>query len=71
MRRYDSEVEYIPTQFICEFIKVFTGAFGLRFTSSLHPKGKNVVIFDQDLISCKEVMIKKINSVDLKATEIG
>lgn len=70
MRRYDSEVEYIPTQFICEFIKIFTGAFGIRFTSSLHPKGKNVVIFDQDLISCKEVMIKKINSVDLKAIEM-
>ncbi len=45
MRRYDNEIEYIPTQFICEFIKVFTGASGIKFSSSLHPSGNNFVIF--------------------------
>jgi hypothetical protein len=73
MRRYDSEIEYIPTQFICEFIRIFTGASGIRFGSSLHPEGKNVVIFDQNLITCKEVLRKRINSVDLRVSspEIG
>ncbi len=70
MRRYDSEIEYIPTQFICEFIRIFTGASGIRFSSSLHPKGKNIVIFDQNLITCKEVILKRVNTVDLKALEI-
>jgi len=44
MRRYDSEIEYIPTQFICEFIRIYTGVHGIRFSSSLHPSGKNVVV---------------------------
>jgi hypothetical protein len=70
MRRYDSELEYIPTQFICEFIKVFTGAFGIRFNSSLHPKGNNVVLFDQNLMTCISVKKVKINSVNLQGVEI-
>lgn len=70
MRRYDSELEYIPTQFICEFIKVFTGAFGIRFSSSLHPKGNNVVLFDQNLMTCISVKKIKINSVNLQGMEI-
>ena len=70
MRRYDSEIEYIPTQFICEFIKIFTGASGIRFNSSLHTTGKNIVIFDQDLMECKKVFLRKINSMNLKAIEL-
>jgi len=70
MRRYDSELEYIPTQFICEFIKVFTGAVGIRFNSSLHPKGNNIVLFDQNLMTCISVKKVKINSVNLQSTEI-
>jgi len=70
MRRYDSEIEYIPTQFICEFIKVFTGAKGIRFQSSLHPLGKNLVIFDEDLMHCVSANIVKVNKVSLKSIEI-
>lgn len=67
MRRYDSEIEYIPTQFICEFIKIFTGASGIRFSSSLHTIGKNIVMFDQDLMECNQVFLRKINSMNLRA----
>lgn len=70
MRRYDTEIEYIPTQFICEFIKIFTGASGIRFTSSLHPEGNNVVIFDQDKMECKKVTLKKVSLVNLNSTDI-
>ncbi|MNT95625.1 hypothetical protein D3C72_2375400 [compost metagenome] len=70
MRRYDSEIEYIPTQFICEFIRIFTGASGIRFSSSLHPTGKNIVMFDQELMECRQVFLKKVNSMNLKAIEL-
>lgn len=70
MRRYDSELEYIPTQFICEFIKVFTGALGIRFSSSLHPKGNNIVLFDQSIMTCKTVQKVKIDSINLHGLEI-
>ena len=58
MRRYDSDIEYVATQFICEFIKIFTGASGIRFSSSLHPSGTNLVIFDQALMTCTKVILK-------------
>jgi hypothetical protein len=63
MRRYDSELEYIPTQFICEFIKVYTGACGIRFKSSLHPSGNNIVMFDKNLMICKSVQKRKVSSI--------
>lgn len=68
MRRYDSEIEYIPTQFICEFIRTYTGASGIRFSSSLHPQGKNIVIFDQDLMECAHVMLHQVTTVNLEST---
>jgi hypothetical protein len=63
MRRYDSELEYIPTQFICEFIKIYTGVQGIKFRSSLHTLGNNIVIFDQNLMDCINVTQVKVNRV--------
>ena len=70
MRRYDSELEYVPTQFICEYIRVFTGATGIRFKSSVHPSGNNLVIFDQTLMECIEVKLKKINHLNLQSIDM-
>lgn len=66
MRRYDSELEYVPTQFICEYIKVFTGAMGIRFNSSVNPTGNNFVVFDQSLMECVDVQVKKISRLSLQ-----
>ena len=63
MRRYDSELDYIPTQFICEFIKIYTGVNGIKFRSSLHVAGNNIVIFDQELMTCTQVNQVKIGRV--------
>jgi len=63
MRRYDSDLDYIPTQFICEFIKIYTGVHGIKFRSSLHTTGNNIVIFDQSIMECidvKQVKIKRV-----------
>jgi len=63
MRRYDSELDYIPTQFICEFIKVFTNVQGIKFRSSLHNVGNNLVVFNQDIMECKEVKKVQVSKV--------
>jgi hypothetical protein len=65
MRRYDSELEYVPTQFICEFIKIYTGVKGIKFRSSLHVKGHNFVIFDQGLVDCTHVEQVKVRHVEI------
>lgn len=70
MRRYDSELDYIPTQFICEFIKIFTNVQGIKFKSSLHDNGSNLVIFNQKIMKCKEVKKVRISDVIIKSNLI-
>lgn len=55
-------MEYLPTQYLTEFIRTM-GFDGIRFNSSLHKNGKNVVLFDMDykVISSKLVTVKKYN----------
>lgn len=65
MRRYDSELDYIPTQFICEFIKVYTGVQGIKFRSSLHTIGNNIVLFDKKLVDCTHVEKVKVKKVQI------
>lgn len=65
MRRYDSELEYIPTQFICEFINIYTGVRGIKFRSSLHVAGNNFVIFDQNIMKCTDVRQVKVGRVEI------
>ena len=69
MRRYDSELDYIPTQFICEFLKSFIGVDGIKFRSSLHTEGNNYVIFHQYNMKCLEVDRYTINKVEINAKE--
>jgi len=71
MRRYDSEIEYIPTQYICEFIRIITGALGIRYDSSLHPSGKNVVIFDQKIMECTKVDLHRVTTINLNSKELS
>lgn len=66
MRRSDSPLEYIPTQFICEYIKYQTDADGIVFNSSLHKDGVNYVIFNPSKFTCKEVTVHSIGSVEIK-----
>ena len=70
LRRFDSELEYIPTQFICEYIRFFTGADGIQFYSSLEKKGINVVLFSQENIECVDVEVHQITEVKIESKKI-
>lgn len=63
LRRYDSEIEYIPTQFICEYVRYVSGANGIKFNSSLHSDGINYVIFEPELFECVSVEKRQVISV--------
>ncbi|OFX51951.1 MAG: hypothetical protein A2046_11115 [Bacteroidetes bacterium GWA2_30_7] len=71
IRRFDSELEYIPTQFICEFIRYITGADGILFDSSLHKGGKNIVLFEQDKVECISVAMHQVIKVEIEAKNIS
>lgn len=62
LRRNDSPLEYLPTQYITEFIKS-KGYSGVEFTSTMVTGGNNIAVFDETLFECvtvHDVEIKKI-----------
>ncbi len=69
LRRYDTEIEYVPTQLICEYCKI-NNIEGIKFYSSLHKGGVNVVLFYPEKAECIGVEVKEILNVNIsdKAT---
>ena len=65
LRRYDSELEYVPTQLICEYCKRIVGADGISFESSLHKGGRNYVLFDDCSAKCIRVDSHEITKIDI------
>ena len=65
LRRYDTELEYIPTQLICEYCKR-NNADGICFNSSLHSGGVNYVLFNPDDAKCTSVVSREIKSIQIK-----
>jgi len=53
LRRTDSPLSYLPTQYIAEFIKS-QNYDGVEFASTLREGGYNLAIFDEDLFTCIE-----------------
>lgn len=65
MRRYDNkEIEYIPTQFVCEYIKTM-GADGIMFNSAVHQGGKNLVLFSSNKVKCTKVDVKTVGKITM------
>lgn len=68
LSRYDTELEYVPTQFICELCRI-NGADGISFRSSLDDRGINYVLFtanDKGAAECIKVNTVTIEHVDIK-----
>lgn len=64
-----SHLDYIPTQFLCEYFKTVCGFHGLVFNSSFG-KGKNLVLFDQDLVNDGDMKYVSISNIDHKFNEL-
>lgn len=69
--RNDSILNYLPTQYICDYIKSIrdnkTGQniyAGIEYSSTTYPKGYNLAIFDPDLFKCENAKVYRINSID-------
>lgn len=66
LRRFDTEIEYVPTQLICEYCKQ-NGSDGIRFNSSLHQGGMNVVLFNSSDAECTSVVSREIKNVIIES----
>ena len=63
LRRNDSPLDYLPTQYITEFIKSITRYDGVEYTSTMNPGGMNVAIFDEELFNCIEVQTVEVSTI--------
>jgi hypothetical protein len=62
LRRSDSPLEYLPTQYIAEFIKS-QGFDGVEYASSLKQGGCNLAIFDENLFECVSVLAAEVSEI--------
>lgn len=64
LRRYDTDLEYVPTQSICEYCKM-KDIDGIIFRSSLHKDGLNLVLFDENNAECIKVKMVEVTKVNM------
>jgi hypothetical protein len=69
IRKQDKDLDYIPTQYISEYIKSL-GFDGVEYQSSLDSEGYNLAVFNPEKFECIETKVYDINSIKLNYTEI-
>ncbi len=71
VRSTDSEVEYVPTQYLSALVKSL-GMDGILYASSLNDGGTNAVLFDNAKVEIHpEVTVFEINKMDLGAARLS
>ena len=64
----DSELEYLPSQYICEFIKL-ENYDGILYKSSVNNPGFNLVLFEeQSKVNCIGTKLYQVNDVNFGYT---
>ncbi len=68
LRRSDSTLDYVPTQYIVEFIKSIEHNGeqeydGIEYNSTTNPGGYNLAIFNPDLFECTSVTVYDIEKL--------
>ncbi len=69
LRRQDNELDYLPTQYLCEYIK-HLGYGGVEYGSSLHEGGINIVFFDDTKLDCVGVKVYEVSKIDIESREV-
>lgn len=67
LRRQDSDLDYLPSQYIADYIKSL-GYAGICYRSTLNKKGVNYAIFDGKKFECIEVSLVRIDSIKYEIT---
>jgi hypothetical protein len=62
LRRSDSFLDYVPTQYISDLIKS-KGYDGIMYESTMDKDGINLAIFDEDCFICESVSVFDVNAL--------
>lgn len=73
IRRRDNKLDYIPTQYLCEFIKTIEIKYGsdiikfdgVRYKSSSYADGYNLAIFNPEKLELVDRNIYEVEKIDL------
>ncbi len=63
LRRFDSDLDYLPTQYITEYLKK-NGFDGIEYYSTIKNHGVNYGIFSQHKVECIKTDLYKIVDID-------
>lgn len=68
LRRSDSSLDYLPTQYICDFIKSISDGeqfqyHGIKYQSTISPTGHNLAIFDSARLRCTSTAVVEIRDL--------
>lgn len=69
IRKRDKLLDYIPTQYISEFIKSL-GFDGVEYQSSLFSNGYNIAIFNPKKLECYSSCVYEIKNIELNHEKI-
>lgn len=65
LRRHDSPLDYLPTQYLCDLIKSL-GYDGIKYPSTMKKGGINYAFFDQNFFRCTKVEAHSIDAIDYR-----
>ncbi|MBB6328873.1 hypothetical protein FHS59_004532 [Algoriphagus iocasae] len=68
IRKKDSDFDYLPTQYLCEYIKSVLGFDGVQYQSAMNPSGSNLAIFNDHKVECTDVKVLKVEDVKYKVS---
>lgn len=64
VRRYDKELDYLPSQYLCEYVKSL-GYDAIEYGSSLRDGGINLAVFNDGMLEPRSVEVYEITDFDL------
>ncbi len=75
VRSGDNHLDYVPTQYLCDFIKTLEYELnkkysGVEYSSTLNSEGYNLAVFYPDLFKCTSVNTVTVNSLDYRYSRI-
>ena len=69
VRRFDKELDYLPSQYLCEYVKSL-GYDAIEYGSSLKEGGINLAIFNDDKLQPIGIEVYEVSNVNLDFNKI-
>jgi hypothetical protein len=63
VRKQDVDLDYLPTQFLCELIKSL-GFDAVEYKSAMNPDGFNLAVFNDTKLQCVETKFYSVNHLE-------